>query len=46
MKNYAQEDRGGEEVPLTGSWKGWYLLVVVFLILEIIFFSFFTQYFS
>ena len=35
-----------EKAPLLGSWKRWYLLLVMVLVLLIIFFSWFTKYFS
>ena len=40
------EDQPNEKVPLFASWKAWYLLVLVFLALLIVLFTFFTNYFS
>ena len=35
-----------EKVPVFKKWSHWYTLVIAFLILEIIFFYLFTNYFS
>jgi hypothetical protein len=35
-----------EKPPIFKSWKSWYVLVVGFLVLLIILFSFFTKHFS
>lgn len=35
-----------EKVPVFRSWQQWYLLVILFLIALIIFFSIFTKYFE
>jgi hypothetical protein len=35
-----------DKAPLFGSWKQWYFVVIIFLILLIILFNFFTKYFS
>jgi len=35
-----------ERLPLFKSWKAWYLAVILFLVLQIIFFYYFTKYFS
>jgi len=35
-----------EKIPLFRSWKQWYAFVIVFLVLLVIFFSWFTKYFS
>jgi hypothetical protein len=33
-------------IPLMGSFKAWYILLLVVLLAEIVFFIWFTQYFS
>lgn len=38
--------RSGDDIPLFRSWRHWYILVMLFLVLQIIGFHFFTQYFS
>jgi len=35
-----------ENIPLFKSWKQWYILLIVVLLALIIFFSWFTKYFS
>lgn len=35
-----------EKVPLFRSWTAWYIFVLVFLVILIVGFHFFTQYFS
>ncbi len=35
-----------EKVPLFKKWSRWYVLVVVFLLLNILFFYFLTKHFS
>lgn len=35
-----------DKAPLFSNWNGWYLLVVLFLVVLIILFSLFTNYFS
>ena len=35
-----------EKSPVFGSWAGWYWLVLLFLLLEIILFYFFTKKFA
>ena len=35
-----------DEVPLFKSWTGWYIAVVLFLILQIILFNLITNYYS
>jgi hypothetical protein len=35
-----------EKSPLFKSWNYWYGLVIIFLIILIIFFNYFTKYFS
>lgn len=37
---------GEPPIPLFGSFKAWYILLLVVLLAEIIFFIWFTQYFS
>lgn len=35
-----------EKIPLFNTWRQWYILLVVVLIILIAFFSWFTKYFS
>jgi hypothetical protein len=35
-----------DKAPLFKNWNGWYILVVLFLVVLIILFSLFTNYFS
>lgn len=35
-----------EKIPVFSSWRGWYVFLVIFLIIELIFFRYFTQLFS
>ncbi|HEY0732623.1 MAG TPA: hypothetical protein VGD33_09410 [Chitinophagaceae bacterium] len=35
-----------DKAPLFKNWSGWYLSVILFLLVLIILFSFFTKYFS
>lgn len=35
-----------DKAPLFKSWRQWYFIVIAFLVLLIIFFNFFTKYFS
>lgn len=35
-----------DKIPLFKNWKNWYVLVIAFLVILIIAFYFFTQYFS
>jgi hypothetical protein len=35
-----------EKIPLFRSWRQWYLLLIIVLTVLIIFFSWFTKYFS
>jgi len=41
-----KENVEDEKVPLFGSWRNWYLFVVLFLVMLIIFFTLFTKYFG
>jgi hypothetical protein len=38
----SQEDK----IPLFRRWRSWYIFVLLFLLIDIIAFLFFTQYFS
>jgi hypothetical protein len=42
MNDMDQDDKP----PLFRSWKAWYLLVAGFLLLQVIFYSLFTKFFS
>ncbi len=35
-----------DKAPLFNSWTGWYVLLIAFLVLQIILFSLFTNYFQ
>lgn len=35
-----------DKAPLTGSWTGWYLFVIVFLVVLIVLFYLFTKRFA
>lgn len=35
-----------DKPPLFNRWRGWYVVVLVFLVIEIIFFAWITQQFS
>ena len=35
-----------DKIPVFKSWRQWYFFVIAFLVLLIIFFNFFTKYFS
>jgi len=35
-----------DEIPIFGSWKRWYVFVLVFLALLIVLFKLFTNYFA
>ncbi|MEO5592138.1 MAG: hypothetical protein ABIR15_04660 [Chitinophagaceae bacterium] len=39
-------DQQDDKPPLFGSWSQWYVFVLVFLIVLIVLFKFFTNYFS
>jgi len=43
-KNLHMPDQ--EKIPVFSSWRGWYVFLVIFLIIELIFFRYFTQLFS
>jgi len=40
-----EKDRN-DKIPLFKSWGGWYVFVILFLVLLIVLFSFFTKRFS
>lgn len=40
------ESNEREKVPLFTKWTHWYVLVILFLVACIVFFHFFTKYFS
>lgn len=40
------KDEVNENVPLFGSWRLWYFFVVIFLVVLIILFTFFTKHFA
>jgi len=40
--NHSDDDKA----PIFGSWKGWYIAVLVLLVVEILLFAWFTNYFS
>ena len=39
-------DEAKKNIPLFGSWKQWYVFVILFLIVLIILFTFFTKHFA
>ncbi len=39
-------EKDKNNVPLFKTWTGWYVVVIGFLLIQIIFFYFFTKYFS
>jgi hypothetical protein len=45
-KNTLMEEQDNDRSPLFPKWSYWYALVIGFLLLLIIFFSFFTKYFA
>jgi hypothetical protein len=46
QKNNTMESNEHEKVPLFKKWTYWYVLVIGFLFALIVFFHFFTKYFS
>jgi Mg2+ and Co2+ transporter CorA len=40
------QEKNNDKVPLFKNWSGWYVFVILFLMLLIILFSFFTKRFS
>jgi hypothetical protein len=45
-KKIIMESKEDNKAPMFGSWNAWYLIVLGFLLILIIVFSLFTNYFS
>lgn len=39
-------DKADEKPPVFKTWKGWYITLVIVLVVQIILFIYFTKYFS